>query len=496
MTAASGSPSGGCASDDDSDAFPAYSDADSVACVGAARARGAGGTSGASSGEGSDVSGSGADSGVGSDVSGSGASSGEGSDVSGSGSGGMSIDLAGGGGLFDSGGSGSEAGSDSDLSFVDATSAAGGGDGAFVPVGLTSGQVADRRDAVEAAAAAAARYEALAASYERDVDAERLSEALPGVSAAPGSAGRPRVTRVRSDDARRQRQRKGGDLRGWFEAGFGDGAGEGAGRLGAGEGTGEGVRGGALGVQRSAQPCDDYESGAWQLYEAFWPLFVLRRGLVEGRAVRASKVRHLMLYYDNRFAQDPALLFHLADVQMRHAVNRAVAARVKSSGDAFREFSETVNSAEYLDLLKAYEADRSADHALKVVKRVCRFMSLTGAKVPHGNEERKAEITHLLARERFSGTASNMLNAAPDDVHMALNNIWAAPYDGPGRFPASPPAEFFEALRSVRYCYDVVPAWESVRAGHPSPPKSSPPAAFGASARAAAKERAELNSFF
>jgi hypothetical protein len=34
------------------------------------------------------------------------------------------------------------------------------------------------------------------------------------------------------------------------------------------------------------------------------------------------------LYFDNRFAHDLALLFHVANMLMRHAVNRAVNAKV------------------------------------------------------------------------------------------------------------------------------------------------------------------------
>ena len=33
-----------------------------------------------------------------------------------------------------------------------------------------------------------------------------------------------------------------------------------------------------------------------------WPAFLLRRGLRQGKALPAPKYRHLMTYYDNRFA--------------------------------------------------------------------------------------------------------------------------------------------------------------------------------------------------
>ena len=49
------------------------------------------------------------------------------------------------------------------------------------------------------------------------------------------------------------------------------------------------------------------------LYDAFWPVFLLRHGLRQGKALPAPKYCHLMTYYDNRFAQDMGLLFCLAN---------------------------------------------------------------------------------------------------------------------------------------------------------------------------------------
>ena len=52
--------------------------------------------------------------------------------------------------------------------------------------------------------------------------------------------------------------------------------------------------------------------------------------------VPAPKYRHLMTYYDNRFAQeDMGLLFCLANTRIRHEVNQAASAKVHSSGRAW-----------------------------------------------------------------------------------------------------------------------------------------------------------------
>ena len=114
------------------------------------------------------------------------------------------------------------------------------------------------------------------------------------------------------------------------------------------------------------------------LYDEFWPVFLLRRGLRQGKALPAPKYRHLMTYYDNRFAQDMGLLFCLANTAMRHEVNRAVSAKVRSSGRAFEQFKEAINDEDFEDLLKGAQADPKGVAAQDLLKRVLPFHSISG----------------------------------------------------------------------------------------------------------------------
>jgi len=110
-------------------------------------------------------------------------------------------------------------------------------------------------------------------------------------------------------------------------------------------------------MKREADPLDDYNGPSAALYGAFWPVFLLRRGLRQGKALPAPKYRHLMTYYDNRFAQDMGLLFCLANTRIRHEVNQAASAKVHSSGRAFEQFKEVINDEDFEDLLKDAQAD-------------------------------------------------------------------------------------------------------------------------------------------
>ena len=80
-------------------------------------------------------------------------------------------------------------------------------------------------------------------------------------------------------------------------------------------------------MKREADSLDDYNGQSAALYDAFWPVFLLRRGLRQGKALPAPKYRHLMTYYDNRFAQDMGLLFCLANTRMRHEVYQVASAK-------------------------------------------------------------------------------------------------------------------------------------------------------------------------
>jgi len=108
------------------------------------------------------------------------------------------------------------------------------------------------------------------------------------------------------------------------------------------------------------------------LYGAFWPVFLRRRGLRQGKALPAPKYRHLMTYYDNRFAQDMGMLFCLANTRMRREVNRAASSEVHSSGRAFEQFKEAINDEDFEDLLKDAQADPKGVAAQPCSRRCCR----------------------------------------------------------------------------------------------------------------------------
>ena len=142
-------------------------------------------------------------------------------------------------------------------------------------------------------------------------------------------------------------------------------------------------------IRRSNEPTNDYSSAAEALYAAWWPLFLLSRGLVKGKPVPKKKIRHMFLYFDNRFAHDLPLVFHLANTMLRHAVNISVSARVKSSPIAFAEFTKTVNDPNFKEMLQEAKRDPEGDIARQVTS-----FPLACTRCAYDHRHARTEHTH------------------------------------------------------------------------------------------------------
>ena len=194
------------------------------------------------------------------------------------------------------------------------------------------------------------------------------------------------------------------------EAGGGaDGAGAGGDRAACGGADGAGgaeaERGNAA-FRRAADPTNDYDGAAEALYGAWRLQFPLRAGLKVGAPLSDQQMRRLALFFDCRFAHRMDLIFHLADVRMRHAVNKSVAARCVSTPEAFRKFAELVNDGPFRELLAQARENPKGPEATKVLRRVLPFINLCSSRVPWSGGARAHELTRHLAIARYCGHGS------------------------------------------------------------------------------------------
>ena len=123
-------------------------------------------------------------------------------------------------------------------------------------------------------------------------------------------------------------------------------------------------------VRRVNDPENDYNNAADTLYATWWPKFRLGSGLMKGKTIPKQKMRHMFLYFDNRYAHELPLMFHCANTVLRHAVNQSVGARVKSSKSAFADFMQTINDPRFVALLEEAKLNPKGPSARLVTKTI------------------------------------------------------------------------------------------------------------------------------
>ena len=207
--------------------------------------------------------------------------------------------------------------------------------------------------------------------------------------------------------------------------------------------------------RRSAKSLNEFTENSSLLYGAFWHLFPLRAGLGGNGPLPRAARRHLLTQFHNAFAQNPQLLFMLADQVQRHAAARGVALRVKADPDSFETFGEMVaDSSAFVKKLEAAKNDPLSKDSRDLMKSISRFVVCSGRVVPWSAEERAGEITRLYAMWRRFGPPSCFLSFAPDDVHQATCLRLSYRCGPAARFPAADDG-LLDVLRGVASMEDV-----------------------------------------
>ena len=190
---------------------------------------------------------------------------------------------------------------------------------------------------------------------------------------------------------------------------------------------------------RQGKPVNEFEHNDDLLYGAFWYLFPLGKGLRKRGSLALLDIRHMLTQFHNAFAQQPSLLFLLADQIQRHSACRGVALRVKTDPLSFQDFRAMVADKDaYMKRLIRAKEDPTSQESRALLKQVLRFSAAAGKAVPWSGEERAAEITKLYAMWRRFGPPSAFLTCAPDDVHQSKSIQLSFRAGHSKAFPASP----------------------------------------------------------
>ncbi|CAK0807187.1 unnamed protein product [Prorocentrum cordatum] len=136
---------------------------------------------------------------------------------------------------------------------------------------------------------------------------------------------------------------------------------------------------------RELRPMNEFTNNGDILYGAFWHLFPLRQGLRSKGSVGAHDSRHLLTQFHNSFAQQPSLLFLLANQVQRHAAAKGVGVRVKTDPDSFQTFANMMADKDaHLERLRVAKEDPASKSARDLLKQVLRFTASAGKGVIGG----------------------------------------------------------------------------------------------------------------
>jgi hypothetical protein len=164
-------------------------------------------------------------------------------------------------------------------------------------------------------------------------------------------------------------------------------------------------------LQRGGTPMDDYGGQPQMLYDAHFSLFPIQEGLELGTKLSVHKTRHMMLFYDCRFAQDLSLLFGLADTLSRHAVHKAVHVQARTTPHAQKEVEELMKDGELRDKLRRACQDPRGEEAVALVHAIMPFVKMSCRRTPYTDGSRAAWLGTLLAHHRSMGPSCRALMA-------------------------------------------------------------------------------------
>ena len=151
-------------------------------------------------------------------------------------------------------------------------------------------------------------------------------------------------------------------------------------------------------VMRGKDPINEINNCDILHYYAFPTLFVFARGLPEGCTMIPHKVvRHLLLQYHCRFAQDQRFYFVVFNQMQRHSVSRAVVPRVKNNKVAILKFMDMISQDDFVARIASAIQEPTSDDAKLLTRQVMPLMTNLGASVPYHPSERRDMFPRLVS---------------------------------------------------------------------------------------------------
>jgi hypothetical protein len=167
-------------------------------------------------------------------------------------------------------------------------------------------------------------------------------------------------------------------------------------------------------------PLNEFENLDMILYGSFPTLFMFGVGLNSCKTISDTMARHLLLYHDNRFAENIQFIFYLFNVKMRHCAISNTSLYVKNNPSAVRDISQLIMSDNFMSRLADAKKNPDGKDAKELLGLLTKHIQPASSKLPFSIGERKLQLSQLLAYCKHFGTPSFFVTISPNDADNPL----------------------------------------------------------------------------
>ena len=198
-------------------------------------------------------------------------------------------------------------------------------------------------------------------------------------------------------------------------------------------------------VRREEVAMNEFEANDRLLTLSFPSLFMFGRGIKRPCGVLEADTRHMLLQYDNRFAEARDFCLLLFNQKFRHTALRSISDAIYANPNRMKAFETAINTPNLEEDLKKAEANPQGKEARHLVHTFMPLFRTCHAAVPFNTSERYAVMGKMNSMMLFFGPPSLFYTVAPNDIDNELS-LCLSMGDRQARVPLPEVSRRFEAL--------------------------------------------------
>ena len=174
-------------------------------------------------------------------------------------------------------------------------------------------------------------------------------------------------------------------------------------------------------VGREEIGMNEFEANDRPLTLSFLSLFMFGSGMKRPCGTSEADTRHMLLQYDNRFAEACDFCLLLFNQKLRHTALQSVGDAVYANPNRMKAFETAINTPNLEEDLKKAEANPQGKEPRHLVHTFMPLFQTCHAAVPFSTSERYAVMGKMNTMMLFFGPPSLFYTVAPNDTDNELS---------------------------------------------------------------------------